>query len=132
MTEYAKYLSSFSKNSDSFQTHLSLIGGKYNVPDSDYDEFYKMYFEELKKGTKLHLIEKVKDSKFALFFDIDTNSNISVLKDSDIKVLIKVILKVLHSKIVPESNIDKYDYCSNEKNINDEIKIFTMNSVRTV
>ena len=126
MTEYAKYLSSFSKNSDSFQTHLSLIGGKYNVPDSDYDEFYKMYFEELKKGTKLHLIEKVKDSKFALFFDIDTNSNISVLKDSDIKVLIKVILKVLHSKIVPESNIDKYDYIVSRRDCKYHINFYNI------
>ena len=58
MTEYAKYLSSFSKNSDSFQTHLSLIGGKYNVPDSDYDEFYNNCVEwNLIKDDKINIMD---------------------------------------------------------------------------
>ena len=65
MTDFKTYLNKFSKNSDSFQTHLSLTGGKYNVPDEEYDDFYKTYFNQLKNETKMHLVEKVKDSKFA-------------------------------------------------------------------
>jgi len=98
-TDFKAYLNTFTKNVDSYQTHLSLTGGKYNVPDFKYDEFYKMYFEELISGnTKLHLVEKVKDSKFAMFFDLDNNSTISELHVSDIKCISKSIADTLKNK----------------------------------
>jgi P4 family phage/plasmid primase-like protien len=126
MTDFKTYLNKFSKNSDSFQTHLSLTGGKYNVPDEEYDEFYKTYFDQLKKETKMHLVEKVKDSKFALFFDLDTNANISALKETDIKAIIKIILKVLHCKIQPESNIDKYGYVLSRRDYKYHINFYNI------
>ena len=127
MTDFKTYLNKFSKNSDSFQTHLSLTGGKYNVPDADYDDFYKMYFNEIKKdNTKLHLVEKVKDSKFALFFDLDTTSSISILKGSDIKIILNSILTVLHSKITPESNVDKYSYIISRRDCKYHINFYNI------
>jgi len=70
MSDFKSYMHNFAKNVDSYQTHLSLTGGKYNVSDEYYDEFYKNYYNELVNGCcKMHLVEKVKDSKFALFFD---------------------------------------------------------------
>jgi P4 family phage/plasmid primase-like protien len=67
-------LKTFSKNADKFQTHLSLNGGKYNIPDDMYDMFYDKYYDELiNNKTKMYLVEKVKDSNFAFFVDIDGN-----------------------------------------------------------
>lgn len=113
--DFKEFLNTFTKNVDSYQTHLSLKGGKYNVPDNKYDEFYSRYYDEIKKiesglecGYKLHLVEKIKDSKFAMFFDLDANSKISELKISDMKKIVNVILNIF-TKI----NIDKknFGYC---------------------
>lgn len=65
-------LKTFSKNVDKFQTHLSLNGGKYNIPDDMYNIFYDKYYDELiTNKTKMYLVEKVRDSNFAFFVDID-------------------------------------------------------------
>jgi hypothetical protein len=36
---FTKYLAEFAKNTDSIQTHLSFNKGKYNIPDSQLNEF---------------------------------------------------------------------------------------------
>lgn len=98
MSDFKNYLNTFTKNVDSYQTHLSLTGGKYNVPDEKYNEFYKMYFDELTKGTKMHLVEKVKDSKFAMFFDLDNTTNMTQITNEDIKIIINIMVDTLQNK----------------------------------
>lgn len=95
MNTYKDYLNQYSKNVKDFQTHLSLVGGKYNVNDSCYDEFYDRYYVELTKGTKMYLVEKVKDSKFAFFLDLDKNDIIKELNDDDVIEIIDSVINVL-------------------------------------
>jgi len=86
------YLKTFSKNTDNFQTHLSLIGGKYNVPNDMFEVFYDSYYEEIQKNdTKMYLIEKVRDSNFAFFVDIDGSDTTS----DDAKTILKSIKNVI-------------------------------------
>jgi len=69
---FTQYLRQFNNNTNARQTHLSFNKGKYNVPDEKYEEFYKKYFDALKEEKEdLYLIEKVYNSKFAFFLDIE-------------------------------------------------------------
>jgi len=104
-SNYKSFLSQYTKNADSSQTHLSLIGGKYNVPDNQYDIFYKRYFQELMKGTKMYIVEKVKDSKYAFFLDIDKNNT-----DGDVKNIIKKTIEILKSVVQEQDNTNLFDY----------------------
>jgi len=107
--DYKTFLNSFTKNAVSSQTHLSLIGGKYNVNDNNYDDFYDRYYEELIKGNKLYIVEKVTDSKFAFFLDLDKNDSINELSDNDVKIIIEKVLSVLKN-ITDETSQELYKY----------------------
>ena len=90
-------------------THVSFpaigyTGGKYHVPDAKLEEFYKKYFECICKGESVYLVEKVTDSNFSFFLDIDSKENV------DIKSLLTVT-----KKIISENVNEKY---SNEINQN--------------
>lgn len=72
------YLKKFAKNTSTEQTHLSFIGGKYNIDNKkDHDQFYKNYYNDLirsSKNEKMFLIEKVplpNTSVFNYYQDID-------------------------------------------------------------
>ena len=88
---FEKYLYQFTKDADTVQTHLSFNKGKYKVPDENYDEFYKKYFDAMKLGESLYLIEKVYNSNFAFFLDLDNDKNKDYsLNDTDIKSIISI------------------------------------------
>lgn len=105
--QYKDYLNQYTKNVSDSQTHLSLIGGKYNVDDSCYDDFYDRYYIELTKGTKMYLVEKVKDSKFAFFLDLDKNDIIKELNDDDVLEIIHSVLNVLKRVIKNDTDPDQ-------------------------
>lgn len=111
--EFKDYLYQYTKDVNEYQTHLSLIGGKYNVSDDYYDDFYERYFSELSKGTKMYLVEKVKDSKFAFFLDLDKNDKIKNLSDEDVIYIIEKVIIML-KKYIKESDqdqlLDLFDY----------------------
>lgn len=96
MTGFAKYLTQFTKNTGDYQTHLSFGKGKYNVPDEKYDEFYKMYFEAIKNGEELTLIEKISNSNFAFFLDLETpKKHENKIKRGDVEEIIKTTKDVI-------------------------------------
>lgn len=68
---FYNYLSRYTKNNHDFQTHLSFNKGKYNVPEENFDEFYKLYYKALLDKEDLYLIEKVYNCNFKFFLDID-------------------------------------------------------------
>jgi hypothetical protein len=113
-TNFTKYIVQFTKNADSEQTHLSFNKGKYNVPDNKFDEFYKKYFETLKENTEnLYLIEKVYNSNFAYFLDLDIKNE--DLNDDDIIVIIKTIQDIIN-KMVKNEKCDDYIVSKRDKN----------------
>lgn len=93
MTTFSKYILQFTKNVDERQTHLSFNKGKYNVPDEKYDEFYKKYYKTITDEndpdrTSLYLIEKVYNSNFAYFIDLDIKNE--DIDDQDILDVIEI------------------------------------------
>ena len=87
---FNRYILQFTKNSSNEQTHLSFNGGKYNVPDNNFDEFYKRYYNVIsdkdnEERDSLYLIEKVYNSTFAFFIDLDVPKRSSYkLSDDDV------------------------------------------------
>ncbi len=51
-------------------THTSLVGGSYNIPDADMDEFWDVYCDAYGKSVDLFLTEKPKPVS-GLRIDID-------------------------------------------------------------
>lgn len=108
---FSKFVSQFTKNTDVVQTHLSFNGGKYNVPDSKYDEFYKRYFNvisdvENEEVDSLYLIEKVSNSNFAFFIDLDNKS--FDLSDDDIIDIIHSTKNVIKMTFVENVTLQEY------------------------
>ena len=69
--KWKNYIHKFTKNIDN-QTHLAFNGGKYNIDDDNYNEFYKTYYNNLiQDNEELYIIEKVQNCRFAYFLDIE-------------------------------------------------------------
>jgi P4 family phage/plasmid primase-like protien len=71
------FLKNFSKNTAKKQTHLSFIGGKYNIESDQLENFHKVYFKTLKENREnMYLIEKV-SKKLNYYQDIDIPVNVN-------------------------------------------------------
>lgn len=87
---FGNYILKFARDTEKSQTHLSFNKGKYNVPDNKYNEFYKKYFDAMRTDEELFLIEKVYNSKFKFFLDIDLPKERGMkLSDDDVLFIIK-------------------------------------------
>lgn len=110
---FSKYILQFTKNVDEKQTHLSFNKGKYNVPDEKFDEFYKNYYRTITdesdlERTSLYLIEKVYNSNFAYFLDLDIKNR--DIDDEDIIDVIEVVQTIISKmfKMVKDKNLCEY------------------------
>jgi len=145
---FDNYLSQFTENTDKKQTHLSFNKGKYNVPDSKYEEFYKKYFDFLKSKNEnehIYLIEKIHNDKFAFFIDIDTNKEENKgFTDEEVLFLIKIIIELIYNNfeedIIKKNNLtdnvvcksnDKYHIIFNNLIVNDIIAKNFVNKIIT-
>lgn len=52
-------------------TNTSIIGGKWNIPDNQYNNFLKYYSQELDKGVELYLTEKHIPEQGPIIIDFD-------------------------------------------------------------
>jgi P4 family phage/plasmid primase-like protien len=107
MTSFRKYLLQFVKDTDKHQTHLSFNRGKYNVPNEEYDIFYKKYYEALINGEEdLFLIEKVHNSKFRFFMDLELKQQ--ALSDEDVEYILEGIKQAIKDIFKQGVELDKY------------------------
>mgnify|MGYP000215055892 CR=1 FL=1 len=110
---FSKYLLQFTKNTSSEQTHLSFNNGKYNVPDEKLDEFYKRYFNVISdvkndERNSLYLIEKVYNSTFAFFIDLDVPKRSGYkLSDDDVLDVIAATQTIIRDMFVEDENLLK-------------------------
>lgn len=116
--DFSKYILQFVKNTEKHQTHLSFNKGKYNVPDEKYEEFYKYYYESMKSNDNLYLIEKITNSKFAFFIDIDLpKQNKIVLTDDDVCDIVNVCNQEIDKMIDNNNeNVNIKDYIISKRN----------------
>jgi hypothetical protein len=114
MSFFSKYLNQFTKNATNEQTHLSFNNGKYNVPDNNYDEFYKRYYNVISDKTNteresLYLIEKVYNSKFAFFIDLDVPKRSSYnLSDEDVIDIITATQTSISKMFIENESLLEY------------------------
>jgi P4 family phage/plasmid primase-like protien len=109
---FLNYINNFAdftnKTNQLKQTHLSLINGKYNVPAEKIEEFNLKYFNTIKEGKeKLYLVEKITNSNFAFFLDIEVPKNIDEeLNDENILLILEKTNIVIKKYIIDENNIN--------------------------
>lgn len=98
------------KDTDKQQTHLSFNKGKYNVPDERFDEFIENYYKAMTSNKDLYLIEKIHNSHFCFFMDIDAPKEKKVvLNDENVQKLIGVmngIIEKMFTGVDQESLLD--------------------------
>lgn len=87
------------KKASQYQTHLSFIGGKYNIPNTSLDHFYRLYYKCLINKQELYLIEKVHDSCFTFFLDLDNTFNF--------ESILKAFVNVCGNKYIVTRNVNK-------------------------
>ena len=110
---FNKYIIQFTKNANSEQTHLSFNNGKYNVPDNKYDEFYKRYYNVIsdknnEERESLYLIEKVYNSKFSFFIDLDAPKRSEYkISDEDVYNIIDNTKTVIQEMFIG-NNLDDF------------------------
>jgi len=107
---FTKYLSQFKQNTEHIQTHLAFKGGKYNVPDTKYTEFYKKYYDTIiNQSEDLFLIEKVHDTNFAFFLDIDgKKQNCSDADISNLIVYFQTVIKTIFKQNIEDEKLIKF------------------------
>jgi P4 family phage/plasmid primase-like protien len=106
MTNFRKYLLQFVKDTDKKQTHLSFNRGKYNVPNDEYDVFYKKYYEAVLKGEEdLFLIEKVHNSNFRFFMDLELQQS---LTDEDVEHILEGTKQAIKEMFKGVSELEDY------------------------
>lgn len=132
---FLKYLSQFAKNVDNEQTHLSFNNGKYNVPDTKYEEFYRRYYNVITdpdndERDNLYLIEKVYNSKFAYFIDLDVPKDgkndateKSDLTDLEVKQIIDVAVKTIKTMFV---DVNATRYVVSKRDTNYHINFYNL------
>lgn len=111
---FAKYIVQFTQNANDQQTHLSFNNGKYNVPDNKLDEFYKRYYNVISDANNtekdsLYLIEKVYNSTFAFFIDLDVPKKFTFnLSDEDVMDVIVTTQNVIKEMFVENQDLLKF------------------------
>lgn len=117
---FKKYLTRFRTEESNNLTHLAFSGGKYNVPENKFDEFYKMYYKSFIKGEEMGIIERTTDSIFSYFLDIESPKGSSfILTINNMKDIIRIASDNI-SKIfsVSEDNISEYIISKRDINMN--------------
>lgn len=103
--DFKHYIKKFiATTSNTELTHLSFPatgwkGGKYVVPDNEFYDFYKKYWESLVKGEQMYLMEKVSNTKFAFFLDIEIpkgESKTTKITKNDIITIINITNKSIN------------------------------------
>lgn len=116
ITDFSKYILQFVKNANDKQTHLSFNNGKYNVPDEKFDEFYERYYkaiinekDKINDEKDLYLIEKVTNSKFAFFIDLDVPKKYNYnLTDEDVLDVIETAKLIINENFVEDLKNSEY------------------------
>ena len=135
---FNNYLQQFAKNTDTTQTHLSFNRGKFNVPNNKYTDFYNNYYNAvIKNNQESFLIEKVYNSNFAFFLDIEPKKNNDItLTIENIKTIIATtnhcieqVFKNPKTENIISRRADKYHVNYNEIIVTSSIAITLYNLI---
>lgn len=120
---YIKQYISTTSNSHEL-SHLSFPavgwkGGKYVVPESKFSEFYKNYWDALIKGEQMYLMEKVANSVFSFFLDIEVpksdSQNVKISRD-DVLIIINITKKCIEDMFDETNKESMLEYIISKRN----------------
>ena len=105
------FLEKYKTINDDF-THISLLNGKYNIPDNKIDLFYEI----LSETNEYYLVEKHLTNTSSLIIDLDfkRHENKRQITDDDIYKIISIINNILDSIFI---NHDKTVYILQRDNL---------------
>ena len=141
---FNNYLSKFKNNTETTQTHLSFVNGKYNIPQSEIPKINQMYFNAIRANEHIYLMEKITNTNFPFFLDIDLpKNNDYIITANDIKLIIETFKDILQthtmdfnpdfivSRRLVSDNIYKYHINFPELPVNYEIASILANLLIT-
>jgi len=71
LSDWIRSINGHSSCTDKPLTHTKMSGGKYYIPESEYEEFQRLYSIDSDNGIRTTLSEIKSEHAFKLFFDID-------------------------------------------------------------
>jgi P4 family phage/plasmid primase-like protien len=109
---FNNFLSKFKTGTETTQTHLSFVNGKYNIPVNEIPGINKIYFEAIKANEHIYLMEKITNTNYPFFLDIDlpkdTNyilnaervSGQDIVTIDDIKLITNLFNDILKNHVI--------------------------------
>jgi P4 family phage/plasmid primase-like protien len=98
---FNNFLSKYKNDTEKTQTHLSFVNGKYNIPIDEIPKINKIYFQAIQANEHIYLMEKITNTNFPFFLDIDLPKDTSVIITiSDIKIIIKLFNDLLQNHVI--------------------------------
>jgi len=85
----SSFLEEYKTKDVKIATHLSLKGGKYFVPESKWEEFYKNYYKGITNGVKFYLVERVTSVEYNFFLDLESKT--ATLTDEIVSEIVDVV-----------------------------------------
>jgi len=96
---YQDFIGAHSMSKDDVRevTNTRINGGKFHIPDDEYEDFLKMYYNDIvKPGYNEHLTEKQRDTGGPIVIDLDFKYDYSVkTKQHNIDVIHTLVLAYL-------------------------------------
>ena len=127
--KWKNYIYPFTTDAIKTQTHLAFNGGKYNVDDKHYNEFYKNYYEQLIAGNnELYIIEKVQNCKFAYFLDIEVpKGDTIILTKTQVETIIQKMNVIISQTFKQSDTFTLTENIITQRIINKDITKFHVN-----
>ena len=80
---------------DNLLTHTKMSGGKYYIPESEYEQFQRIYAQDFDNGVRTMTLSEIKsEHAFKMFFDVDILDTVKI-SDEYVRKISNVIQKVL-------------------------------------
>jgi len=96
---YQDFIGAHSMSNDDIRevTNTRINGGKFHIPDNEYEDFLKMYYNDIvKSGYNEHLTEKQRDTGGPIVVDLDFRYDYSVKnKQHNIEIIHTLVLAYL-------------------------------------
>ena len=76
-------------------THTKMSGGKYYIPESEYDQFQRIYAQDFDNGVRTMTLSEIKsENVFKMFFDVDLLDTVKI-SDEYVRKISNLIQEVL-------------------------------------
>lgn len=94
----------YTKDKTVAETHMSLVGGRYYIPDAQHDRWLRVYSEELRLNECSMFMVERRTPVFKMFLDLDFQDQSEVTSDTVLQ-FVEIITSVFRS-FFPDANTE--------------------------